>query len=778
MTVEFPNAAVPYNILGAAHAGLHNLDEAIASFRTALRIKPDYAEAHNSLGIALKDHGRADEAIASFSQALRLKPEFAEGHNNLGAAQKDLGRLDEAIASFVKDLQIKPDFAQAHNNLGMALMERGRLNEAIASFGKAVQFNPGFAQAHNNLGIALQEQGRLDEAIASHGKAVQSKPDYAEAHNNLGVALKDRGRLDEAVASFGKALQSKPGFAQAHNNLGIALQGQGRLDEAIASFSKALQFKPDYAEAHNNLGIALNGAGRLDEAIASFGKALQDRPDFAQAHNNLGAALKDRGRLDEAIASFGKALRIKPGYAQAHNNLGAALQEQRRLDEAIASFGKALQIRPDYAEAHNNMGVALKDQDRLEEAVASFSKALQIKPDYAEAHSNLCELYEKQNNLAELEKALERAMRDCGGDNPDVLFRRAQFASRKGKFEEAAGYLDKVRAGALQPSLRPSYFSLLGKTCDKLDRFDKAFAAFAKQNELTKGSADGRKFNADGYLNSILSRKEAWTTDVKPRWASPATGRKQKSPAFLVGFPRSGTTLLDTILRSHAEIAVLEEKPMVAAMSKALGQAQTPQNLNRLAEAGVGKLRDAYFEELKRQLETGDDGKLVIDKLPLNITCAGMINRAFPDAKFILVLRHPCDCVLSCFMQTFKLNDAMANFLSLDQSARLYAAVMELWSLYREKLDLNVHVLKYEDLVQDLEGTCKSLLAFLGLEWDENLHNYQKTALDRNSIRTPSYSQVIQPLYKQASGRWINYRKQMQPVLPILQPWIEAFGYQ
>ena len=188
-------------------------------------------------------------------------------------------------------------------------------------------------------------------------------------------------------------------------------------------------------------------------------------------------------------------------------------------------------------------------------------------------------------------------------------------------------------------------------------------------------------------------------------------------------------------------------------------------------------LRDVYFNELKMHLDQDDAGKLIVDKFPLNIVDIGIIHRVFPDAKFILALRHPCDCVLSCFMQTFKLNDAMANFLSLDQSARLYAAVMELWSIYRQKLNLNVHVLKYEDLVEDFDGTCKSLISFLGLEWDDNLRNYQKTALDRSSIKTPSYNQVTQPLYKQASGRWINYRKQMQPVLPVLRPWIEAFGY-
>jgi hypothetical protein len=212
-------------------------------------------------------------------------------------------------------------------------------------------------------------------------------------------------------------------------------------------------------------------------------------------------------------------------------------------------------------------------------------------------------------------------------------------------------------------------------------------------------------------------------------------------------------------------------------MCKAFSQAQTIQNFNTLSEADVLGLRDVYFKELRRHLDQGDENKFIVDKLPLNIGNVGIIHRVFPDAKFILVLRHPCDCVLSCFMQNFQVNDAMANFLSLDQSAKLYAAVMELWFLYRQKLDLDAHVIKYENLVQDLEGTCRSLISFLGLEWDNNLHDYQKTALDRTSINTPSYNQVIQPLYEQASGRWTNYEKQMQHVLPVLRPWIDAFDY-
>ena len=624
--------------------------------------------------------------------------------------------------------------------------------------------------------IALFNQGRLDTVVRQATSMAAEFPNTFVLYNILGAANAGLHNLDAAIASFNKALEIKPDYAEAHNSLGIALQNHGRLDEAIASLNKALEIKPDFVEALNNLGIALQKRGRLEDAIASFGKALKIKPDFFHAHNNLGAALKDMDRPDDAIASFGKALQIKPDYAQAHNNLGAALMDQGRVDDAIASFDKALKIKPDYAEAHNNLGAILKDQGRLDEAITSFGHALQSKPDYVEAHSNLCELYEKQNNLGEFEKAIAKALRNCGNDNSDILFRLAQLSNLKKHFVDAVGYLNKAQPEKIQKPLKVAYFSLLGKTHDKLGQFEQAFCAFKNQNELATLSVKAKNFNADGYLNSILSRKEAWTADAMPVWPSELPGVNQTSPVFLIGFPRSGTTLLDTILRSHPGTCVVEEKPMVTAMSNAFKKAQTIQNLNALAVAGIRSLREVYFQELKRHLSQTCDGKVVVDKLPLNISNIGLIHRVFPDAKFILALRHPCDCVLSCFMQDFQLNDAMANFLSLDQSAKLYAAVMELWSLYRQKLDLNVHVVKYEDLVGDFEGTCKSLISFLGLEWDENLHNYQNTALDRGRINTPSYNQVIQPLYKQASGRWLHYRKQMQPVLPVLQPWIEALS--
>jgi hypothetical protein len=208
-----------------------------------------------------------------------------------------------------------------------------------------------------------------------------------------------------------------------------------------------------------------------------------------------------------------------------------------------------------------------------------------------------------------------------------------------------------------------------------------------------------------------------------------------------------------------------------------LGQLPTHAALGTLDTGGVRQLRAAYLDELRRHVGDLPDDCLVIDKLPLNLINAGLIHRMFPEAKFIMALRHPCDCVLSCFMQNFQLNDAMANFLDLEQAARLYDLTMTLWQQYQQKLGLEVGYLKYEDLVLDLRSAAEPLLGFLGLEWDENLMNYQETALSRGRINTPSYNQVTQKLYTQASGRWQNYRGHMAAVLPILEPWVAQWGY-
>jgi len=598
----------------------------------------------------------------------------------------------------------------------------------------------------------------------------------ADEINSL-VALYNRGQLQKLLVQGQALAKQYPRAVIVHNLIGAANAGLGRQTDAITCFTTALRINPDFAEAQNNIGLALKNLGKLDEAIASYRKAVQIKPDFARAHYNLGVALRSLGKFEEAIASHSKALQIRPDFAMAHNNLGCALNDLQRYEEAIVSFTKALQIKPDYVNAHNNLGMALKNIGRFDEAIASYKTALQLKPDHVLAHRNLCILFLQLNEILDFENALNRARGEGLEDNPQILFLSALSASGKKNSKQALEFLERILPEELPLGHQTSYFELLGKTYEKLGLFDKAFAKFQTQNEIAKKTPLFKRCNPAAVFDSVVQLTKTWSTGERCDWPGTSREAEDVSIAFLVGFPRSGTTLLDTILRSHPGITVVEEKPMTKRMDKQFGRKASIEELNKLTISDLRRLRQAYLDELKNHVSSSDMRGLVIDKLPLNICIAGLIHRVFPKAKFILALRHPCDCVFSSFAQNFILNSAMANFLTLDQSAKFYAAVMGLWQAYRNALSLDVGVVKYEDLIQDLRGTCMPLIAFLGLEWDDNLLNYQKTARGRGWISTPSYDQVTQPLYKQASGRWKNYREPMQEVLPILEPWIKEFGY-
>jgi hypothetical protein len=245
----------------------------------------------------------------------------------------------------------------------------------------------------------------------------------------------------------------------------------------------------------------------------------------------------------------------------------------------------------------------------------------------------------------------------------------------------------------------------------------------------------------------------------------------------MIGFPRSGTTLLDTILRSHPMIDVIEEKSSVKKLVNSLSNLSNKsfEKIKVINEENIKEIRTTYFEDLFSYINQEDKQKIYIDKLPLNIVYIGEILRIFPHAKFIISLRHPCDCVLSCFMQNFKLNNSMSNFLNLKDTAVTYDLIM---SLLKIKFNFNFFEIKYEKLISNFNDEIKNLLDFLELPWDNSVLEYQKTADKRDRIFTPSYDQVIKPLYSKSAGRWIKYKNKLSNVYPILEPWIKEFNYE
>ncbi|MEM8840187.1 MAG: tetratricopeptide repeat protein [Pseudomonadota bacterium] len=642
--------------------------------------------------------------------------------------------------------------------------------------------------------IGLINGGELDKAIARAKRLAKSAPAHPVIPNIIGAAYSQQNKHGPAAEWFARAVRIDPRMFPAHNNLGSAYLELGRNEDAIGCFTRALRLKPDYAQAHHNLGNAFSNLGRHDEAAASYRRALGIEPGMDQARQHLAGALNQLGAHDEAAELYAGLLARGPGEAALCNGLGLARAGQGRVRDAAECYRRAIALDPDFAEALNNLGNALAELDDLDGAIDAYQRAIALNPRDPSRHWNLFTLYEKTSRLDALASGVAKAAEQLRPGDPSLGYWKGVVAARDDRFADAIDEFERVAGADLPLLARVRMADFRGRSHDRLDQAAKAWAAYQQMNRLACELQTADRFSPGAYLAEIDALTEAWKAAPSPAradapppaaWAdTPPFAASADAPppgprrAFLVGFPRSGTTLLDTILRSHPLVRVVEEQPLIARVRDHLGRAPTPECLAALGEAELDALRAVYTAALDAHLGPAPEGVLTIDKLPLNIVNAGVINRLFPRAPILLALRHPCDCVLSCLMQNFQLNDAMMHFTGLESTARLYASAMALWEAYDAALPLCTHQIRYEDLVGDFQGTLDSLLHALDLPWDDALLRYRETALARGRIHTPSYSQVTRALYAHASGRWVRYRDQMAPVLPLLQPWARRWGYE
>ena len=474
---------------------------------------------------------------------------------------------------------------------------------------------------------------------------------------------------------------------------------------------------------------------------------------------------------------YKKILETYPDEVSTLNNLGTVLKELGKNKEAIYYYEKALKFKPQDIVTNYNLGLTFSNLEEFQKSTNFYEKVIKIDPKHIQSYHNLMDIYEKTNNQKKLEKTVLDA-KNFLKDNPIVKLYEGNLLYKKEKFSEAINNLESISFDLNKVKQEQLRVLILGKCYDRTKNFNKAFNCFVKANKIAF-QLKNKNINKNFYLKKIESRKKFFNKLKKEKCSSLELLDGQKNPIFIIGFPRSGTTLLDTILSSHPLIEVIEEKSMVPQLIGSLNELTKNnfKNLKNINADQIQKLRNNYFKNLYSHIKNKDNSKLYIDKLPLNIIYVGEILRIFPGAKFIISLRHPCDCVLSCFMQTFEVNNAMANFFNLEDSAKLYDHVMRLWTQYMSIFDINYHEIKYENLVLNLEKTIKPLLKFLELPWNDNVLEFSKTAKKKQQIKTPSYDQVIRPIYSESSGRWKMYEKQISITFPILESWIKKFNY-
>ena len=522
--------------------------------------------------------------------------------------------------------------------------------------------------------------------------------------------------------------------------------------------------------------VAALQRGALDEAAELATSALQRFGPEANALMVLATVRAERADSQGAIDLYERARALMPTHIHVLVNLAALYRASGRLQDARAALEQGLQVDPRFAIAHHNLGNVLADLGEGSAAQRAYERAAALDPRYPEPVASLAWHAQEEHRLAEARNLAERALLLA----PHNALAQLTLARVKLRDHEPAAVLALCQSllgqGALSVTNRIIAQGSLAEAYDQLERFDEAFIAYTSANELQREQWAPMLAEARGVLSPAgIERLATFVARADCRAWSPApdTGG---SPTFLVGFPRSGTTLLEQILASHPQVATLEEKDTLHEIaSELMGSDGALQRWASLAGAEIERLRTAYWQRVHTFLSPPHRA-VFVDKQPLNAVMLPLIHRLFPKARIILALRDPRDVVLSCFQQRFGMNEAMYQLLRLDTATHYYDAVMRLVQLSREKFPLRVHVIKYEDVLADFEGSIRSAMGFLGLDWDDSLRSYADTAR-RRTINTPSASQVVRPLYRVAHGKWRRYRRFLEPHLAALAPWVDEFGY-
>ncbi len=618
--------------------------------------------------------------------------------------------------------------------LGASLHGQGRAAEAVAAFRRAVAAAPQEAAAHYALGEGLMSAQQPAEAAESYRRAVALRPAHADAHFKLGNALVLLEQLAEAVHSYRRALALRPEFGEAQANLGFTLVSAGRYAEAEPALRLALNAYAGSARVHQALGVALYAQGRPAEAEASFRRVLALAPAHAEAHANLGNALRDQQRYAKAEASYRQAMACDDGYARVHFDLGGQWLMQERHADAEQSYRRALQLRPDYAEACNNLGRSIRKQGRLDEARACFEATLAIDPGFLEAYCNLAPL---------------RSFAEGDAEPP--------------RFEAMAPRLAELPDGA-----RIRYWFALGKMREDLGRYDEAFEAYQAGNRLQHARFPPDEAGEQALIERLQRRFDAAFFANRSPVPSSSGGR---TPIFIVGMPRSGTSLIEQILSTYpgihgaGELVDLDE--VVRAIATQAGQPEDayPELAAALSEQELQRVGEAYRERVWR---LAPQAGYITDKMMSNFLHVGLIHLMLPGAKIIHAMRDPMDSCFSCYSRLFVRNNLDYTY-DLGSVGRHYVRYMQLMQHWHRVLPPgSVLDLHYEAMVADTEGQARRLLDYLGLPWDARCLAFHQ---NQRVVNTASAAQVRKPIYRSSVARWKRFEAHLGLLQDIVQAW-------
>ncbi|HXP73789.1 MAG TPA: tetratricopeptide repeat protein [Stellaceae bacterium] len=676
----------------------------------------------------------------------------------LAEQHRAAGRLDVAQHLCQQILRAQPRNAEALHLLGITLHQGGQPAAAIDVVTRAIAANASVPLYHSNLGEMLRLAGRAEEAVAAGSRAVALQPNFTQALNNLGIAYYDRGEWDEAIVYYRRALAVDPGFAEAHNNLGNAFRAQKKYPEAIAAYHRALQLKPGYSDAYNNLGTAIRDQKKPKDAEEPYRKAMALKPRDPSILNNLALTLMDLDRPDEALSLLQQSIAVDPRNHSTFTYFASAYLEKDMFDEARAACERALSLKPDDPDALNIMGQILFEQGQSEAALASFEKALALKPDLSDAYNNMGNTLKELGRFDEARDAYFKAL----AIDPKATGVLLNLADAK-KFAPGDPHLLTLEAlaadlAALSEEEQMQLHFALGKAYGDLGRHEDSFRHLLQGNALKRRTVD---YN-EGATAQFFDRIRAVFT---PELIAKQTGHGDPSrlPIFILGMPRSGTTLVEQVLASHRKVfgaGEIKDLDIVVQSVRTDGIHEAPYP-DYVTAFGPEQLRQFGAQYVKRLGAYSTTAERITNKMPSNFFYVGLIHLALPHARIIHTRRDPIDTCVSCFSKLF--SGAQNYSYELGELGRYYRRYDELMAHWRRVLPADAMLeVPYEELVEDFDPLARRIVDYCGLEWDDACLAFHET---KRPVRTASASQVRRPIFKSSVGRWRAYQGLLEPLI-------------
>jgi Flp pilus assembly protein TadD len=651
----------------------------------------------------------------------------------------------------------------------LAAAAAGRIADACSVGERALVQGGDVAALNAMLGMLRSKSGDHERAVEHLRAAHRVRPQDPVIANNLANELIQLERQKEALEVLTDTVVAADRTGQLLKLRAFLAQSTEQFELAIRCYAQIVERDPKDCESWNNLGNTYRSAGQFDQAVDALRRASELDPGAPPIRLNLAMALVSAGDWDDAEDQLRKMAADFPDDPVPLRELHGLLRQEGRDDDALQAIESAVERAPEDIQLLLGHASHLTHMVDASAAETSYRRVLALHHDNPFAHLGLAVCFDLTNRTEELSQLVKRAEELNVGQNA-LNFIRALDHKRAKRFAEGLAAIEQVPDDLESP--RRGH--LIGQLLEGLGRYDEAFESYKLMNKLMSEESKPAEDRAAAYRELIRQRIATMTPEWVARWRPEAHPDPRPAPVFLVGFPRSGTTLLDTILMSHPSIEVLEEEPTLRTAFQIFSDYE---GMPEAPDEQIQAARNAYFDTV-RELTPLKPGNLLVDKNPLAMNALPFIRRLFPDAKIILAVRHPLDVVLSCYVTNFKLNDGMANFVNLENGADLYDISFTYLDRVQQFMPTPMHTVVYENIVEDRDRELRGLFDFLGLDWHDAVLDHQTTALKRGRIKTASYSQVAEPIYKRSAGRWQNFRKHVEPIIPILKPWIDKFGYE